>query len=231
MSSQEPNLGAVFGRSAKERAAAPDPKKHAMPPRRRPAASSASPQPSTAGRTDTPPPETTPPAPSQPEPVADQKRPEPPVETEHQADTATDQDDDVAGLVTQVSVYLLPSAVTAARRWRTRTGRTNARLAFEAIAAHRDQLPTLVAGYDQVSDPVAASADALFPPSPRSRRARPGTHRVLWTLKATAGQLAVLDRLAREVGATSRSELIAAAVEAHVLTRRQPARRRESEPA
>ena len=227
MSSQEPNLGAVFGRSAKERAAAPDPKKHACrlaggrPHHRRH---------HNPRRPDapTPPP---PPAPSQPEPVADRsgrnhnlRRPAPGRHDDR-------QDDDIAGLVTQVSVYLLPSAVTAARRWRTRTGRTNARLAFEAIAAHRDQLPTLVAGYDQVSDPVAASADALFPPSPRSRRARPGTHRVLWTLKATAGQLAVLDRLAREVGATSRSELIAAAVEAHVLTRRQPARRRESEPA
>jgi len=42
-------------------------------------------------------------------------------------------------------------------------------------------------------------------------------------MKATPAELAVVDRLVAETGAVSRSELIATAMEAHLLPHRRPA--------
>lgn len=117
------------------------------------------------------------------------------------------------GTPTQVSVYLTAAAVAAVRRVKGR--HTNADVALDAIDATIDQLPALLTARRTTDRP-----GSLFP---ARRRAHRGAYsndppRVLWSMKATPAELAVLDRLVGQVGASSRSELIATAIEAH-LTR------------
>ncbi len=121
---------------------------------------------------------------------------------------------------TQVSVYLTPDAIAAVRRARAGGRRTNADVALDAIDATVDRLPKLLASRRTGPD----RPNSLFPARPRpARAASDGPRRVLWSMKATAAELAVIDRLVDTAGAASRSELIATAIEAH-LTR--PRRRR-----
>jgi hypothetical protein len=110
----------------------------------------------------------------------------------------------------QISVYLTPSTVAAARRARTRTGGTNADIALDAIDAHANQLAKLIAERH-----ISHRPESLFP----ARRTPPrpgGVRRMLWSCKLTEAELEVIDRLVDEHGARSRSELIAAALEANL---------------
>lgn len=153
---------------------------------------------------------------------------------QHQADTAApaaktqvgervrvddvddaDADDDLAA---QISVYVLPAVVTSVRR--NRKGRTNAQIAFQAITALRDRLPELVASHRTAAVKPTAAVGPFAPQS--GDRGNNGPRRVLWTFKATGRNQKVLDQIVTEVGAASRSELVAAALEAHLLRRRRP---------
>ncbi|MBV8540596.1 MAG: hypothetical protein JO063_14870 [Pseudonocardiales bacterium] len=117
----------------------------------------------------------------------------------------------------QVAVYVLPEVKPAARRHRARDNSTNADVAFDAIDATFPELQRLLGERHT----RARSEDSLFPS--RHQRARRQTlktegRRVLWAIQATAEELDILDGLVAELGAESRSELVAAAVEAHLLT-------------
>lgn len=120
----------------------------------------------------------------------------------------------------QVSVYVLPAVSRAIEEARRRTGRTNAEIAYDAIDAVRDRLPELVAARRGGDRP----AGSLFPGrrsrTPRAAAAAEGRRR-LWSLQATAAELAVIDGLVETTGARSRSELISCAVEAHFGRRRR----------
>ena len=118
----------------------------------------------------------------------------------------------------QIPVYLLPAAKTAAQQRRARDRVTNAEVAFAAIDTTFPQLQQLL----QSRRTVERKEGSLFP----SRRHRirgsstePQSRRVAWVLQATAEELSILDSLVVELGAESRSELIAAALEAHLLTK------------
>jgi hypothetical protein len=118
----------------------------------------------------------------------------------------------------QIPVYVLPAAKAAAQQRRARDRITNAEVAFSAIDTTFPELQQLL----QSRRTVQRKDGSLFP----SRRHRtrgsstePQSRRVAWVLQATAAELGVLDSLVVELGAESRSELIAAAVEAHLLTK------------
>lgn len=124
-----------------------------------------------------------------------------------------DDVNEVDDLAAQVSVYVLPAVVTTVRR--IRNGRTNAQIAFEAITTQRDQLPTLLAAHRSPA-PQPTTGVGPFAPQPGDRGGS-APRRVLWTFKATGRNQRVLDRIVAEAGAASRSELVAAALEAHLL--------------
>lgn len=116
----------------------------------------------------------------------------------------------------QVPAYVLPSVKNAAQQRRVRDRLTNAEIAFAAIDASFAQLHQLI----RARRTVDRGPTSLFPP--RTRRAmgssaQPDTRRVPWVLQATAEEMSVLDGLVTELGAESRSELIAIALEAHLL--------------
>lgn len=148
-----------------------------------------------------------------------------PAVQQHQADQAPKAhaeepisvDVDADDLPAQISVYVLPAVVTTVRR--TRKGRTNAQIAFQAITALRDQLPKLVASHRTSATKPAAAVGPFAPQS--SDRGTSGPRRVLWTFKATGRNQKILDQIVKEAGAASRSELVAAALEAHLLKRRR----------
>jgi hypothetical protein len=111
-------------------------------------------------------------------------------------------------------VYVLPAVAEAARRYRrSHRGTSHADIALDAIEARRDELEALVA--ERHSMTVRAAGE-LFPARGSRRRRSDGTPRVLWTIFLTAAEIRVVDRLATEVGAASRSELISVAVEAEM---------------
>lgn len=116
----------------------------------------------------------------------------------------------------QVPTYVVPSVKNAAQQRRVRDRITNAEIAFAAIDATFSQLHQLLSARRTVD----RGPTSLFPP--RTRRAIgssscPDTRRVAWVLQATAEELSVLDTLVTELGAESRSELIAAALETYLL--------------
>ncbi|MBG0826148.1 hypothetical protein HS048_36390 [Planomonospora sp. ID91781] len=119
-----------------------------------------------------------------------------------------------------MSVYVMPEALRAVEQVRRRSGRTNAEIAYDALDAVRDRLAELV---NDRRGP-ARSADSLFPgrrsSSTRQTAAREG-RRALWSIQATAAEIAVLDGLVDDSGARSRSEVISCAVEAVHLPRRR----------
>jgi hypothetical protein len=119
----------------------------------------------------------------------------------------------------QIPVYVLPAAKAAAQQRRVRDRVTNAEVAFSAIDTVFPELQQLL----QSRRTVQRNEGSLFPSRRRRTRgssAEPQSRRVAWVLQATAEELGVLDSLVSELGAESRSELIAAAVEAHLLTKR-----------
>lgn len=108
----------------------------------------------------------------------------------------------------QVSVYVDSAVVKAIKA--QRRGRTNARIAFDAIDATHDQLPALLAAKQ------APAPGSLFAPQSADQDANP---RVLWTFKATVANIKVIDELAARSGAASRSQLVAVALESYLLHR------------
>lgn len=118
----------------------------------------------------------------------------------------------------QIPVYILPAAKAAAQQRRTRDRVTNAEVAFSAIDTMFPQLQQLL----QSRRTVERKDGSLFPSRRyriRGSSAEPRSRRVAWVLQATAEELGVLDSLVVELGAESRSELIATAIEAHLLTK------------
>lgn len=120
----------------------------------------------------------------------------------------------------QVATYVRPAVKAAAQQRRTRDRATNAEIAFEAIDATFSRLQQLL----QQRRTVQRHPDSLFPA--RTRRqfgssAQPETRMVPWVLQATADEIKVLDDLVSELGAESRSELIAVALEAHLQPKRR----------
>ena len=118
----------------------------------------------------------------------------------------------------QIPVYVLPAAKAAAQQRRARDRVTNAEVAFAAIDTTFPELQQLL----QSRRTVKRKDGSLFPSRRQRTRgssAEPQSRRVAWVLQATAEELGVLDSLVVELGAESRSELIAAALEAHLLTK------------
>jgi hypothetical protein len=118
----------------------------------------------------------------------------------------------------QIPVYLLPAAKAAAQQRRALDRISNAEVAFAAIDTMFPELQQLL----QSRRTVERKAGSLFPSRKhrvRGSSAQPQSRRVAWVLQATAEELSVLDSLVVELGAESRSELIAAALEAHLLTK------------
>ncbi|MDQ1650810.1 MAG: hypothetical protein QOI35_10 [Cryptosporangiaceae bacterium] len=132
----------------------------------------------------------------------------------HAAPAAADAGDESES-TSQVSVYLLPTAIQAVRKVRARTRQTNAEIAWEAVDTTYGQLRTLISAQHT----AAVRPDSLFPARRTTGRAVNEARRTLWAVRATPTELAVVDRLVEETGATSRSELIATAVEAHLEVR------------
>lgn len=120
----------------------------------------------------------------------------------------------------QVATYIRPAVKTAAQQRRARDRATNAEIAFEAIDATFSGLQQLL----QRRRTVQRKPDSLFPARTRRRfgtSAQPETRMVPWVLQATACEIKVLDDLVSELGAESRSELIAVALEAHLQPKRR----------
>lgn len=120
----------------------------------------------------------------------------------------------------QVATYIRPAVKTAAQQRRARDRATNAEIAFEAIDATFSSLQQLL----QRRRTVQRKPDSLFPARTRRRfgtSAQPETRMVPWVLQATADEIKVLDDLVSELGAESRSELIAVALEAHLQPKRR----------
>lgn len=120
----------------------------------------------------------------------------------------------------QVATYIRPAVKTAAQQRRARDRATNAEIAFEAIDATFSGLQQLL----QRRRTVQRKPDSLFPARTRRRfgtSAQPETRMVPWVLQATADEIKVLDDLVSELGAESRSELIAVALEAHLQPKRR----------
>ncbi len=118
----------------------------------------------------------------------------------------------------QIPVYVLPAAKAAAQQRRARDRVTNAEVAFSAIDTMFSELQQLL----QSRRTFQRKEGSLFPSRrhrTRGSSAEPQSRRVAWVLQATAEELGVLDSLVVELGAESRSELIAAAIEAHLLTK------------
>lgn len=113
-----------------------------------------------------------------------------------------------------ISVYVLPSARDAAAGRRKREGLTNAQIAFDAVDACQHRLAGLV----QTRRTTPRAENSLFP-ARVTRRAEPGAdqRRVLYQLRATREEIAILDRLTEQAGAESRSELVSVALEAALL--------------
>lgn len=200
------NLAEVFGPAAKSLAGR-------LPPRRTSAAGLA--QPSVVQEQPAPAAQPAPPARVAPVDASPAERIVQPEVRPSPVDEVDEHDEDDQ-LPAQISVYVLPAVVTAVRR--VRRGRTNAQIAFEAITAVRDQLPTLVARH-RTSASRPTGGVGPFAPQP-SDKSSTGPRRVLWTFKATGRNQRILDQIVREVGAESRSQLVAAALEAHLLRRR-----------
>lgn len=132
------------------------------------------------------------------------------------------QDTDLdANISYQVPVYVHPAVRTAAVTRRKEDKLTNAEIAFNALDEVQHRLPGLIRDRRLQARPE----NSLFPG--RIRRGRLGgggaastageARRVLWQMRATSGELEVIDGLVERSGAESRSELIAVAMEETLL--------------
>lgn len=193
----DPDLASAFGTSAtaqrREQLGTLLPRRTARPP----VAAEPAPLAPVAPEPSTEPPAAMPPPPGQ---VPERTSPTPAASTD--------------GGTAPVSVYVLADVAEAARRRRRKhRGSSHADIALDAIEARRHELAALVA--QRRSNTVRAAGD-LFPARGARRRRGDGAPRVLWTIFLTADEIQVVDRLAAEVGAASRSELISVAVEAEL---------------
>lgn len=126
-----------------------------------------------------------------------------------------------ANISYQVPVYVHPAVRTAAGTRRKEEKLTNAEIAFDALDEVQHRLPGLIRDRRLQARPE----NSLFPG--RIRRGRLGgggaastvgeARRVLWQMRATNGELEVIDGLVERSGAESRSELIAVAMEETLL--------------
>lgn len=121
----------------------------------------------------------------------------------------------------QVPVYVHPRVREAATALRKTEKLTNAEIAFNAI----DEVQHRLGGLIRDRRLQARPGSSLFPA--RVRRGRLGgggaastageARRVLWGFRATGEELEIIDRLAADSGAESRSELVAVALEETLL--------------
>jgi hypothetical protein len=238
-SSTAPPLGNLFGQSGAASLAGRLPAKGqgAPPPDTEAETETADPEPQTTAET---PPESNAPG-AEPEtedkgPGGRQDEPEKPLDQEHETEEAAEAEAYVedhgaelaepaqAAATFQVSVYLLPTAVKAADRLRRSRRSVNAAVAFDALDARKNELRELVTAR---KTGLARPADSMFPSrlsnSTRGAAAQQG-RRQLWSFQATEAELDILDQLCEDTGATSRSELVSVAMEAHLLPRRRSSR-------
>lgn len=145
---------------------------------------------------------------------------DPPVEpTEKpitQADPVAEQDwseQEPAPATSQSIVYLAPGLRDTLDAARKRDRRTNSDLVFDAIDRAQHQLPELVTRQQRQERPPNSLFSAR-PSRTRQRATSPSERTVPFTFRATADELAVIDRLVEETSASSRSSLIAAALHA-----------------
>lgn len=115
----------------------------------------------------------------------------------------------------QVAVYITPAAVTTARRLR-RPGVTNAHMALRAIEEMQPRLAELVKVRRRGEIREVLPGSRLFPSRSGTAAGAGDVRRMLWAVRLTAAEVAVVDALAAEAGATSRSELVSVAVEAYM---------------
>jgi hypothetical protein len=115
----------------------------------------------------------------------------------------------MADRIYPTAVYVSPQVSARAEAYRrAQTGRTNADVVLDALEACHGRLGALLAAAREPLRP----AGELFPGRPAIRRtAKAG---VQLQFRPTHAQLAVIDRLVTEHRAASRSELIAAALDA-----------------
>lgn len=86
---------------------------------------------------------------------------------------------------------------------------------LEAIETHVDQLTDLVAG-ERVGDQPPGETQALFPDRPSIAQHTASETRVAVSLRLTSRNLEVIDHLVESHGAQTRSDLITAALRAHL---------------
>lgn len=117
----------------------------------------------------------------------------------------------------QTVVYVSAATKAAAEQRRKQTRSTNAALVLDALDEVLETLPELLAAR-QVTP---RSEDSLFPSRRVPQRASsPSTRKVTFTFQATAVELQIIQDLVREFGASSLSELVAVAMESHLLLSR-----------
>lgn len=115
----------------------------------------------------------------------------------------------------QVTSYITAEALAAVKKLRG-PGTPGGYVALEAISAMQDRLALLISER-QAGHVRAPVAGGLFP-SRSGAAAGKGAARRMWLIRLTPAELEIVDSLAAEFGAASRSELISVAVEAYVNT-------------
>ena len=110
-------------------------------------------------------------------------------------------------------IYVSPTLRDTLDGLRKRQRCTNADLVFDAVDRTQQQLADMVARQHRQDRP----ANSLFAgraSRTRQRAATPGDRTVPFTFRATAAELAVIDEQVERTGASSRSVLLAVALEA-----------------
>lgn len=133
-------------------------------------------------------------------------------------------DEQAPALATSQSiVYLAPGLRDTLDAARKRDRRTNADLVLDALDRARHQLPELVTRQQRQERPPNSLFSAR-PSRTRQRATSPAERTVPFTYRVTADELVVIDRLVEETNASSRSSLVAAALQATYA--RRPRRKR-----
>lgn len=148
--------------------------------------------------------------PSPPDPVAPPDKPDAPADPVAEPDW---NEQEPTPATSQSIVYLAPRLRDTLDAARKRDRRTNADLVFDAIDRAQHQLPELVTRQQRQERPPNSLFSAR-PSRSRQRATSPSERTVPFTFRATADELAVIDRLVEETSASSRSALIAAALHA-----------------
>ncbi|GIJ28260.1 hypothetical protein Vqi01_34220 [Micromonospora qiuiae] len=144
--------------------------------------------------------------------------------------------DDPAALVVSPTVLSVPAPLMARFERARRTSTSNTELVLDALRAHLADLPRLVA---EARRPAAAAADEPFPwrRTSAQRRAAGKVRRVQLPIRPLVGELYVIDTLVAWVqeqlgagsrslgGRINRSEVVVAALDAHLPADRPRGRR------